>query len=71
LFDLEDPLAFVVEGAFFDEVIDSRAGLEGWIELDEWVGPEVAAAEPVFHLLVDSLVEDVEEPVDVVRVVLY
>ena len=67
-FAAEDPRAFLVEYAFRHQFVNGRAGLEGGVELDQRLWPEVALGQALFDKPLDLGVGDVQEGPDVVRV---
>jgi hypothetical protein len=59
--DPEDLPALRMEDARFDTVVNIPAGLKGWVELDERLGPEKTDHGFLGHMTPDALVGDVNE----------
>jgi len=65
----EDAGAVLMEHPVPHQIVDPVPRLEGWIELDQRVGPEDAVAEACLHVVADPGFADVNEAIDIPRVV--
>ena len=69
LFEAENLCALLVEGSFFDQVVDSAAGREIRIQLKEGFGPESLSSEMAVDECFDLRIADLDEAARICAVV--
>jgi hypothetical protein len=51
-----------------DQLVDPFAGHEGWVELHQWIGPEMPLVQTLLDKCFDLLISDREEVAHIRRV---